>query len=209
MSNEQARILYTFRRCPYAIRARMAIFTAGIEVELREVSLKNKPQDMLDVSRKGTVPVLCDGTKVIDESLDIMLWALAINDPDQWCSRYSETQKATAMQLIDENDNDFKNWLDKYKYADRHPEHEPEYYRHQGTNFLAKLDNNLQKQRHLITSAITMADIAIFPFVRQFSMVDREWFDQCDFKALRIWLDKLLEMPVFKLVMAKQEKTRG
>jgi glutathione S-transferase len=209
MSNEQARILYTFRRCPYAIRARMAIFTAGIEVELREVSLKNKPQDMLDVSRKGTVPVLCDGTKVIDESLDIMLWALAINDPDQWCSRYSETQKATAMQLIDENDNDFKNWLDKYKYADRHPELEPEYYRHQGTNFLAKLDNNLQKQRHLITSAITMADIAIFPFVRQFSMVDREWFDQCDFKALRIWLDKLLEMPVFKLVMAKQEKTRG
>ena len=161
MSNEHTRVLYTFRRCPYAIRARMAIFTAGIDVELREVSLKKKPQHMLDLSSKGTVPVLCDGTTVIDESLDIMLWALAINDPDQWVSRYSEAEKATALQLIDESDNDFKRWLDKYKYADRHPEHEPEYYRHKCTNFLAKLDNSLQKQPHLITSAITLADIAI------------------------------------------------
>ncbi len=181
----------------------MAIFTAGITVQLREVSLKNKPQDMLNVSRKGTVPVLCDGTTVIDESLDLMLWALAINDPDQWYSGYLETQKVTAMQLIDENDNDFKSWLDKYKYAERHPEHEPEYYRHQCTNFLAKLDSSLQKQSHLITSAITLADIAIFPFVRQFSRVDQDWFDQCDFKALRIWLGTLLELPVFKRVMAK------
>ncbi len=203
MTNEQARILYTFRRCPYAIRARMAIFTAGIDVELREVALKNKPQDMLDVSSKGTVPVLCDGTTVIDESLDIMLWALAINDPDHWYFRYSEAEKATAMQLIDESDNDFKRWLDKYKYADLNPEHAPEYYRHMCTNFLAKLDSRLQKQPHLVTPAITLADIAIFPFVRQFAMVDRAWFDQCDCKALRIWLYALLELPVFKRVMAK------
>ncbi len=187
----------------------MAIFTAGIDVELREVALKNKPQAMLDVSRKGTVPVLCDGTNVIDESLDIMLWALAISDPDQWYSRYSETEKTTAMQLIEESDNDFKKWLDKYKYADRHPEHEPEYYRGKCEIFLAKLDNILQKQTHLITSRITLADIAIFPFVRQFSSVDRDWFDQCDFKALRIWLDTLLELRVFKRVMAKQGNTDG
>jgi glutathione S-transferase len=203
MTNEPARVLYTFRRCPYAIRARMAIFIAGIDMELREVALKNKPQDMLDASRKGTVPVLCDGTKIIDESLDIMLWALGINDPDQWYSRYSEAEKTSAMQLIDESDNDFKRWLDKYKYADRHPEHTPEYYRHMCTNFLAKLDNSLKKQPHLITPAITLADIAIFPFVRQFSMVDRDWFDQCDFKAVRIWLETMLELPVFKRVMAK------
>jgi len=209
MGNEHTRVLYTFRRCPYAIRARMAIFTAGIDVELREVSLKKKPQHMLDLSSKGTVPVLCDGTKVIDESLDIMLWALAINDPDQWVSRYTEAEKSTAMKLIHESDNDFKRWLDKYKYADRHPEHEPEYYRHKCTSFLAKLDNSLQKQPHLITSAITLADIAIFPFVRQFSKVDRDWFDLCDFKALRIWLDTLLELPVFKRVMAKHVKTCG
>ena len=132
MSNEHTRVLYTFRRCPYAIRARMAIFTAGIA---------------------------------------------------------------------------FKRWLDKYKYADRHLEHEPEYYQHKCTNFLAKLDNSLQKQPHLITSAITLADIAIFPFVRQFSKVDRDWFDLCDFKALRIWLDTLLELPVFKRVMASHVKT--
>ena len=187
----------------------MAIFTAGINVELREVSLKNKPQHMLDVSRKGTVPVLCDGTKVIDESLDIMLWALAINDPERWYSHYSETQKATAMQLIDESDNDFKRCLDKYKYAERHPEHVPEYYRHKCAIFLARLDNRLQQQPHLITPEITLADIAIFPFVRQFSRVDQDWFDQCDFNALRVWLDALLELPVFKQVMAKQGTTRG
>jgi glutathione S-transferase len=206
-SNEQAPVLYTFRRCPFAIRARMAIFSAGIDVELREVSLKNKPQAMLDVSSKGTVPVLCYGPEVIDESLDIMLWALAINDPDRWYSSYAEAQKATARQLIDECDNDFKRWLDKYKYADRHPEHEPEYYRHKCTNFLAKLDNTLQQQPYLITPAITLADIAIFPFVRQFAMVDRDWFDQCDLKSLRLWLDVLLKLPVFERVMAKQSGT--
>jgi len=107
-------VLYSFRRCPYAIRARMALFNSDIKVEIREVSLKNKPQAMLDLSNKRKVPVLVVDDKVIDESLDIMLWALKFNDPDGWYSQYTETETTIAMQLITQNDEEFKTWLDKY-----------------------------------------------------------------------------------------------
>ncbi len=205
MNLNQTRILYTFRRCPYAIRARMAICSAGIDVEFHEVSLKNKPAAMLAVSQKGTVPVLCDGDRVIDESLDIMLWALGINDPEQWVTGYSGADNAVALSLIRENDSDFKPCLDKYKYADRFPEHEPAHHRRACEMYLARLDAILQKQPHLVTPAVTLADIAIFPFVRQFSMVNRDWFERCRFDALRIWLHGLLELPIFERVMAKQQ----
>ena len=158
---------------------------------------------MLDVSSKGTVPVLCVEGKVIDESLNIMLWALNINDPDCWLSLYSETDKKNAMQLIEENDNNFKLWLDKYKYADRFPEHSPEYYRQKCDSFLLKLENALQDKSHLLASKVTFADIAIFPFIRQFSMVDKNWFDQCPYKGVRAWLNTLLALPLFTRVMAK------
>lgn len=214
MSNDPLPLLYTFRRCPYAIRARMAVLAAGINVDMQEVSLKNKPQAMLDVSNKGTVPVLCVGGlegkgRVIDESLDIMLWALGINDPDGWYSLYSEADKNNAMQLIQNNDNDFKVWLDRYKYADRFPGQSPEYYREKCGIFLLQLEDILKNSSCLLASRITLADIAIFPFVRQFSMVDKAWFDQCHYPGVRTWLNTLLDLPLFSRVMAKSFSNKG
>ena len=207
-------ILYSFRRCPYAIRARMAVFGSAIEVDLHEVSLKDKPAAMLAASSKGTVPVLCLPSQtsdektyqVIDESLDIMFWALNINDPNTWLSSYSESDKTFALALIDENDADFKGWLDRYKYADRFPEHSAEYYRQQCELFLSKLEHLLSQNDYLLATEATFADIAIFPFIRQFSIVDKAWFDQCDYPALRAWLNDLLASPLFIRVMEKQKK---
>ena len=196
-------LLYSFRRCPYAMRARMAVFKANISVNLQEVSLKDKPQAMLEASSKGTVPVLCLDDHVIDESLDIMKWALSINDPDQWLSAYTEAQADEAWQLVNCNDNEFKHWLDKYKYSSRFPEYEESYYRDQCDSFLAILETKLSRQAFLFGNSITFADIAIFPFVRQFSMVDQKWFEQCHYPALRIWLNSLLDLPLFKHIMAK------
>ncbi|MFT5320782.1 MAG: glutathione S-transferase [Pseudohongiellaceae bacterium] len=200
-------VLYSFRRCPYAIRARMALFNSAIEIDLHEVSLKNKPQAMLDLSSKGTVPVLLVDDNVIDESLDIMLWALANNDPDNWCSQYSETEKKYAMQLIRQNDTEFKEWLDKYKYADRHPEFSQAYYRQNCEKYLQVLEAALHSNSYLMGEKITLADIAIFPFIRQFSMVDKNWFDHCHYPTLRQWLSKLLGTGLFIRVMAKTSVT--
>ncbi len=196
-------VLYTFRRCPYAIRARMALFNSDINVEIHEVSLKNKPQTMLDLSKKGKVPVLVVDEKVIDESLDIMLWALAIKDPDGWYSQYTETDIKIAMQLITQNDEEFKAWLDKYKYSDRHPECSQEYYREKCGDFLLILETTLQNNSYLIGEKITLGDIAIFPFVRQFAMVNQNWFDHCHYPGVRNWLANLLDLPLFTRVMAK------
>jgi len=212
--NNTLPILYSFRRCPYAIRARMAVFGSAIDVDLHEVSLKDKPAALLVASSKGTVPVLCLPSQsadeargqVIDESLDIMFWALNINDPNTWLSSYSESDKTFALALIDENDADFKDWLDRYKYADRFPEHSAEYYRQQCELFLSKLEHLLSQNDYLLATEATLADIAIFPFIRQFSIVDKAWFDQCDYPALRAWLNDLLASPLFIRVMEKQKK---
>jgi glutathione S-transferase len=182
----------------------MAIYAAGINVELHEVSLKNKPASLLQVSNKGTVPVLCTGEKVIDESLDIMRWALAINDPEGWLSNYSDNQKQQAEALIRENDQQFKPRLDKYKYADRHPDHSVEYYRQQCESFISSLEGRLQKRAYLLTDQISFVDVAIFPFIRQFSMVDKKWFDQSPYPALKTWLEAMLNLPLFAEVMAKR-----
>jgi glutathione S-transferase len=196
-------VLYTFRRCPYAIRARMALSNSDIKVEFREVSLKNKPQAMLDLSKKGEVPVLVVDEKVIDESLDIMLWALKFNDPDGWYSQYTETESKIALQLITQNDEEFKEWLDKYKYADRHPEFNQEYYREKCGHYLLVLETALKNKAYLMGENISLADIAIFPFVRQFAMVDKSWFDHCHYPGIRNWLTSLLGLPLFTRVMAK------
>ena len=196
-------LLYSFRRCPYAIRARMALFNSDIQIDIHEVSLKNKPRAMLELSSKGTVPMLVVDDQVIDESLDIMLWALNINDPDGWYADYSEAEKSHAMQLITQNDEEFKGWLDKYKYADRHPEFSQDYYREKCEVFLQVLETALEKSAYLMGETISLADIAIFPFIRQFAMVDKNWFDSCPFPKTRSWLNSLLDLPLFTHVMAK------
>ncbi|MDQ6984066.1 MAG: glutathione S-transferase [Ghiorsea sp.] len=193
-------VLYTFRRCPYAMRARLALTYADIEVEYREIELKKKPQAMLDVSPKGTVPVLVlDDGKVIDESLDIMLWVLKQHDTDGWLKHRTQ-----SLVLIDENDSTFKGWLDKYKYADRFPEHPQAYYREQGEVFLTQLENLLQQRAYLHNNHPTLADYAIFPFIRQFTFVDKAWFDQATYPKLQTWLHYQLESELFEKIMVKR-----
>lgn len=194
-------VLYSFRRCPYAIRARMAIAYAGLEVELREVLLRAKPAAMLAASPKATVPVLmlADG-RVIDESLDLMHWALDQADPEGW--RRDSTINDTT-QLIAANDGPFKHWLDRYKYADRHPERSAEWYRQQAEPLLADLEGRLRQHPWLTGASLGLADIALFPFVRQFAAVDDRWFEQAPYPALRAWLSGLVGAELFLQVMAK------
>lgn len=193
--------LYSFRRCPYAMRARLGLLFAGVKVELREVVLKNKPPQMLAISPKGTVPVLqlTDET-VIDESRGIMLWALEQNDPQNLLDKAVRTE---ADVLIDQNDNEFKYWLDRYKYADRHLEMTQEEYRQRGEVFLQQLEKQLEKQAYLLGDKVTVADIGIMPFVRQFAHVNREVFYGLPYPNLQRWLQDWLQHPLFLQAMTK------
>ncbi|PPC80830.1 MAG: glutathione S-transferase [Methylotenera sp.] len=193
-------ILYSYRRCPYAMRARMALMYAGIAVEIREIALRDKPVHLLAVSPKGTVPVLITVQgDVLEQSLDIMHWALRQSDPDGWLS----ADDALTQQLITENDTSFKQTLDRYKYAIRFPEQPMETYRAHGEVFLAKLEHNLAQTEFLMGDKLTLADIAIFPFIRQFSAVDSVWFESADYTSLKAWLNLMLSSALFNSVMDK------
>lgn len=194
-------ILYSFRRCPYAIRARMAIYYASITVELREVSLANKPEQMLSLSPKGTVPVLQLRDKVLDESLDVMHWALQQSDPESWLKPELTSQ---TDQLIASNDQDFKGWLDKYKYWERFPDQSQTYYRSRAEEFIALLEGMLSEYRFLFGYQRSLADIAIFPFIRQFAFVDKDWFDSAPYPNLQKWLEEFLCSDLFLHSMCKQ-----
>ena len=193
--------LYSFRRCPYAMRARLGLLFAKMKVELREITLKNKPAQMLAISPKGTVPVLqlLDGT-VIEESLEIMVWALEQQDP-QGLLDAEVLQQATA--LIEQNDNEFKHWLDRYKYADRHLEMTQTEYRQRGEAFLQVLEELLTKNSFLLGGNATIADVGIMPFIRQFAHVDRDVFYSLPYPNLQLWLQHWLAHPYFIQAMAK------
>jgi glutathione S-transferase len=194
-------VLYSFRRCPYAMRARMALQYSSINLELREVLLRDKPPSMLAISPKGTVPVLrLPDARVLDQSRDIMHWALAIADPQCWLN---EELLEPVNELIDYNDNQFKTHLDHYKYWERFPAEPQVYYRAQGERFLHLLEEHLCRHRYLLADSISMADIALFPFIRQFAFVDKAWFDQAPYPKLQIWLQAFLESPLFLATMKK------
>lgn len=196
-------ILYTFRRCPYAIRARMTLTYAGIRFEVREVVLRSKPQEMLTLSPKGTVPVMqLENGMVLEESLDIMRWALKQSDPDAWLPSNAAIQLATE-NLIEANDNLFKPSLDGFKYPDQYPAKTAIEHREQGMLFLSQLDEQLQASKYLFGAALTLADVAVFPFVRQFSGVDNEWFESTSLNHLKNWLHGLVESSLFQSVMKK------
>ena len=197
-------VCYTFRRCPYAIRARMALDYAGIEPEYREIEFRNKPPVMLEASPKGTVPVLieADGT-VIDESWDIMLWALRQNDPQAWLGE-NETYVEQATSLVNFNDGEFKYSLDRYKYADRYPRKSATYYRAGAETFLERLEQHLEQHDWITQKTMTVADIAVFPFIRQFSMVDPEWFEKSPYPGVRRWLAGLVGSHRFERIMQKR-----
>jgi len=194
-----ANILYSYRRCPYAMRARMALQYAGIAVEIREISLRDKPQHMVALSPKATVPVLVlpDET-VIDESLAIMFWALNQQDADGWL----EIDLAAAKALIQTNDGWFKKALDAYKYAERHPEKMQVEHRAVGEVFLQQLTDLLQHQDGLCGQLLSLADIAIFPFIRQFKGVDSHWFERA-YPELNNWLTTLTQSDLFNSIMQK------
>lgn len=196
----QLPILYSYRRCPYAMRARMALNVAKIDVEIREITLRDKPAHMLQVSPKGTVPVLVlpDG-RVLEQSLDIMLWALKMHDPKGWL----HANHPEAMQLIASNDADFKQTLDRYKYPERYPEYPQTEYRTRGELFLQQLENALQAQPYLLGQQPCVADIAIFPFIRQFAAVDAAWFSQSPYMGLRRWLEGWVQSDLFASIMQK------
>ncbi|MEG0067470.1 MAG: glutathione S-transferase [Pseudomonas sp.] len=191
--------LYSFRRCPYAMRARMALRYCGVPVEIVEVSLKAKPAEMLAISPKGTVPVLNADGRVIDESLEIMRWALAQNDPQDWLL----SGDARVAELIEANDQVFKVHLNRYKYAERYPEQPMEVYRAEGEMFLRRLEELLEGRDYLLTDHPSLADIALLPFVRQFAHVDREWFAQTPYVRLQAWLQRFLESELFTSIMKK------
>ncbi len=194
-------ILYSYRRCPYAMRARMAMKYADISVEIREIVLRAKPSEMVKASPKATVPVLIlnDGT-VIEQSLDIMCWALQQNDKEGWLTADS----LATQQLITENDGSFKQALDKYKYAIRFPEQSADVYRAQGEVFLQQLEALLNQSQFLLGNQISLADIAIFPFIRQFAGVDSVWFETAHYPKLKSWLKGLVESELFLSIMKKQ-----
>ena len=200
---DQIPILYSFRRCPYAMRARMAIFSSRQPCLLREVVLREKPAQMLKASPKATVPVLVlpDG-QVVDESLDIIHWALAQSDPHGWLAIAPE-QLAGETALMEEADGPFKHHLDRYKYANRYENTEAQTHRNEGEKFLLKLNDMLGQSLHLSGSNAGLADIAIFPFIRQFANTDRPWFDQLELPNLHRWLTAHLSSDLFNSVMTK------
>ena len=192
-------ILYSFRRCPYAMRARLALRYAGVPVQIVEVSLKAKPAEMLALSPKGTVPVLSLDGRVLEESLEIMRWALAQNDPQGWGLEGDERIDA----LIARNDSEFKVHLNHYKYAERYPEHSREHYRQRAEVILADLEQHLDGRPYLLADHPSLADAALLPFIRQFAGVEPQWFAEAPYPRLRAWLQGWLESELFKAIMAR------
>jgi len=196
-------ILYSFRRCPYAMRARLALMVSNRVCELREVVLRDKPQEMLEVSAKGTVPILIDvDGRVLDQSIDIMLWALRQHDPEKWLmpERGSVTEMLELIALFDEG---FKYHLDRYKYPDRYPGVDAQAHRHEGSLYLGRLNAQLSATKYLFGNNVALADMAIAPFVRQFAHTDRAWFNEQPWPGLQAWLAEFTESQIYSSVMQK------
>ena len=192
-------ILYSFRRCPYAMRARMALAAAGTEVMLREVLLKDKPPELVAASPKATVPVLVlsDG-RVIEESIDVMQWALVQSDPLGWLEG-----AALDSDWISECDGDFKHWLDRYKYAERYPGQAADEYRNNAEVFIQKLEDRLSVSDWMGGEAVHAVDVALFPFIRQFAGVDPSWWENAPYPSVRRWLENWLNSALFSAIMTK------
>ena len=185
----------------------MTLRYSGVDWHHREILLKDKPREMLELSPKGTVPVLLlpDGT-VLDESLAVMDWALSQRDPDNW---RSAPVGLPREQWLAANDGPFKHWLDRYKYGDRFPERPSSWYRLQALNQLMPLEAALSKTPWLHGDRLGFCDVALFPFVRQFAMVDRDWFDSCELTETAAWLRRCLALPLFASIMVKQPVWRS
>ena len=189
-------VLWSFRRCPYAMRARLAVASSGITVELREVVLRDKPAAFFAASPSATVPCLETTDGVIDESLEIMIWALRQNDPEGWLDM-------PDTDLITTCDGPFKTALDRYKYPTRYPDADPEHNRAAACEFLGTLNRQIDQQAYLFGAVPTLADMAILPFIRQFAHVDLEWFQAQDWTAVIGWLERFKTSERFAAIMPK------
>lgn len=196
-------MLYSFRRCPYAIRARLALALAGVSYDISEVDLKNKPELFLQLSPKGTVPVLlqADG-QLLEQSLDIMLWALQQSDPERVLPD-TEAQMAISQALITQNDEAFKQALDRYKYPNRYPLLPAIEHQIQAAHWILQWNAALSDSGYFLGSRPSLADYALMPFVRQFAAVDQEYFMTLPANNIQAWLAKLVQSDVFELVMRK------
>ncbi|PZW72993.1 glutathione S-transferase [Pseudomonas sp. 2848] len=196
-------ILYSFRRCPWAMRARLALRYAECDVQVVEVKMKEKPAELLALSPKGTVPVLDTGNGVLEESLDIMRWALDRHDPDDWRLLADPAAARQADALIARNDSAFKAQVNLYKYAERYPEYSRAHYRTQAEPWLAELESLLEGRPWLLAEHPSLADAALLPLMRQFAGVEPQWFAEAAYPRLRSWLQGWLGSSLFKAVMAK------
>ena len=181
------------------MRARMALAAAGAEVMLREVLLKDKPAELLAASPKATVPVLVlSDDRVIEESLEVMQWALEYRDPLNWLQG-----EALKSDWISACDGDFKHWLDRYKYAERYPEYTAEDYRKNAEAFIQRLEDQLSGSEWVGGDVANAIDVALFPFIRQFAGVDPSWWQQAPYPNVRQWLENWLNSALFSAIMAK------
>ncbi|HDS1736955.1 MULTISPECIES: glutathione S-transferase [Pseudomonas] len=196
-------ILYSFRRCPWAMRARLALRYAGCAVEVCEVAMKNKPAELLALSPKGTVPVLDTGAGVFEESLDIMRWALNQSDPQDWRLLAEPAAAQRADALIARNDSTFKAQVNLYKYAERYPQHSRAHYRQQAETWLAELEGLLEGRPYLFADHPSLADAALLPLMRQFAGVEPQWFAEAPYPRLRSWLQGWLQSALFQAIMAR------
>ena len=204
-ANRKYPILYSFRRCPYAMRARLAIKASGIIVEIREVELKNKPKEFLGISPKATVPIVCISSKqIIEESLDIMEWALKINDPLKLL-KYEKLNRIEIHNILNKLENEFKQNLDRYKYSSRFDLPNPKLYRDKNLQTLNEFNKLLQNNKGICSSHLSLLDYAVFPFIRQFRNVNSVWFDSLELKFLQTWLYELIDSDEFSSIMKKYE----
>ena len=205
-SNFKYPILYTFRRCPYAMRARFAIRSSKIIVEIREIKLQEKPSEFLKLSPKGTVPVLITNSgEVLEESLDIIYWALNKNDPHKWLAK-GKLENQDIIKLLDDLENKFKPNLDKYKYPSRFSGVDQYLHRDKNLCFLKKLNYYIKNNKSLNCEHLSLLDYAIFPFVRQFRNVDQDWFDKLNFIFLNKWINQIIDSQDFSSIMKKFKK---
>lgn len=203
-------ILYSLRNCPYAMRARIGIHKAQLQIDLREVDLKHKPADMLAASAKGTVPILVldnesESPTVIDESLDVMLWALTKNDPDDLLHGFDQNALPMMLDLIRLFDDEFKTCLNAYKASSRYREDNVIECRQACEVFIQGLETRLNDRAFLMSAQESLADIALMPFIRQFAKVERQWYLQAPYPRVREWLNFYLQSGMFTRVMAKFE----
>ena len=204
-ANKKYPILYSFRRCPYAMRARLAIKASGLIVEIREVELKNKPKEFLNISPKATVPIVCISSKqIIEESLDIMEWALKINDPLKLLKN-EKLNRIKIHSILNKLENEFKQNLDRYKYSSRFDLPNPKLYRDKNLQTLNEFNNLLQNNKGICSSSLSLLDYAVFPFIRQFRNVNSVWFDSLELKFLQTWLYELIDSDEFSSIMKKYE----